>query len=129
MRNKLRMRDFPDRDIDVAMRRLVRLGLLDDTRFSESFVRERVRYRPMGREGLMRELVTRRGVSEEIARKAIAAVMDEEGIEERDLAMSVLRKRGVEDRRKIVDLLRRRGFGQGVISSILEEGPGGHDQR
>lgn len=121
LRKKLKLRDFSGTSIDRALTRLVRLGLLDDSRFSEAFVREKIRHKPLGRNGLLMELVLKRGVPEDVANRAIVSVMDEEKVEEVELARSIVRKRDIESRTDIARTLRRRGFDEGIISAVIEE--------
>ena len=114
-------RDFPGEAIGTVLSRLRRVGLLDDARFSEAFVRERVRNRPMGRNGLFRELL-RRGVAEDIALDAIRSVLECEKVDEEDLARKLMLKRHRGGIKNIAALLRRRGFSGDIIRKILENG-------
>lgn len=121
LRRKLKSRDFPGAIIDRVLTRLERLELIDDARFSEAYVREKVRYKPLGRKRLLMELVMKRGVPEDIANRAIVSVMAEEKVEEDELARSIIRKRDVENRNDIARILRQRGFDEGIISVVMEE--------
>ncbi len=67
------------------------------------------------------ELVLKRGVPEDVANRAIVSVMDEEKVEEVELARSIVRKRDIESRTDIARTLRRRGFDEGIISAVIEE--------
>jgi len=121
LRKKLKMREFPGAAVERVVTRLVRLELLDDSRFSEAFVREKVRYKPLGRKRLLMELVVKRGVQEDVANGAIASVMNEENVEEDELARTIIRKRHIESRADIARILRRRGFDEGTIFAVMEE--------
>jgi regulatory protein len=118
IRRKLGQRGFVPEEVDAVVARLRRAGFLDDVRFAEAFVRERVLRRPMGRRGLLREL-GRRGVSEEAAGAAIRAVWEEEGVDEAELVRRVLRRGSVV--RDVRALLRRRGFDGDVVRMVLAE--------
>lgn len=121
VRRKLGQRGFLRDEIDAVIGRLRAARLLDDARFAEAFVRERVLHRPMGSRGLLRELA-RRGVAEETAGAVIRGVMEEEDVDECELARRALaRSGGVRDLRA---LLRRRGFGGEVIRTVMEERDG-----
>lgn len=121
VRRKLGQRGFLRDEIDAVIARLRAARLLDDARFAEAFVRERVLHRPMGSRGLLRELA-RRGVAEETAGAVIRGVMEEEDVDECELARRALaRSGGVRDLRA---LLRRRGFGGEVIRTVMEERDG-----
>jgi regulatory protein len=120
LRRKLNKRGFPGEIIGSVLSKLTRTGLLDDARFSSAFVREKVNYKQMGRKGLFSEL-RKRGVGEDIAGGAIAAVMEEEGVDERDLALKLLERRGKSQRKKNEGLLRRRGFDDNIIREILTD--------
>jgi len=113
-------RGFPVEVIGSVLSKLTRNGLLDDTRFSAAFVREKVQYKQMGRKGLFSEL-RKRGVDEDIAGCAIADVMKEEGVDERDLALRLIERKGESPRKKIEGLLRRRGFDENIIREILTD--------
>ena len=121
LRKKLKMRDFSGAAVERVVTRLVRLELLDDSRFAEAFVREKVRYKPLGRKRLLMELVMKRGVQEDVANRAIGSVMEEENVEEDELARTIIRKRHIESRTDIARILRRRGFDEGTIFTGLEE--------
>jgi regulatory protein len=120
LRRKLKQRGFSEEIIRSVVRRLARARLLDDARFAEMFVREKVLQRPMGRQGLLRELA-RRGVDGDVAGRALCKVLEEAGVDEADLARKVLdrvRGGGVRDVR---GLLRRRGFDADVIRVVFDE--------
>lgn len=128
LRRKLMKRGFPAAAIRAALSRLIRAELLDDLRFSQAFVRERMKRRPMGRQGLLHELL-KRGVDEDAAKEAIAFVMEEEGTDEVELARRALRGGRNRTVKSIQNLLRRRGFDSEVIRIIMSSGDMEHDQR
>ncbi len=118
LRRKLDRKGFPCEVIRSVLVKLLRTGMLDDARFSSAFVSEKVRNKPMGSKGLLMEL-RKRGVEEDVARDAIATVMEEEGVDERELARRVLARRGEVRKMKSEGLLRRRGFDENTIREIL----------
>jgi regulatory protein len=121
LKRKLTRRDFSQEAIRTTLEKLSGSGLLDDSRFSEAYVREKVRSKPMGRKRLFLEL-TKRGISEDVAWSAIGNVMNEEEVDEEDLARAIRMKRLSEEPGKLAGVLRRRGFGEHVIRKVLEEG-------
>jgi len=121
LRKKLTNRNFPGTVIEVVLSKLRRGGLLDDSRFSEAFVRDRVRNKPTGRLGLVRELL-KRGVSEDIVQDAIGKVLDEEEVDEEEIARKLVEKKQRGGVKNIGDMLRRRGFAGDIIRKILEDG-------
>lgn len=121
IRRKLERRGFTPEEIHGVVARLRGARLLDDARFAEAFVRERVLHRPMGPRGLLREL-SRRGIAEEEAREVVRAVMEAEGVDECELARRALARAG--GARDLRALLRRRGFGGEVVRMVMEERDG-----
>ncbi|HSH44921.1 MAG TPA: RecX family transcriptional regulator, partial [Longimicrobiales bacterium] len=111
-------------------------GYLDDDAFAQAFVRDRLRLRPRGRLGLIREL-RRKGVDEDVAERAVGDVMAEEDVDERTLAAEaaeawarknrrVLRRAGRsrEDRlranRRLYGHLARRGFAPDAVRAAID---------
>jgi regulatory protein len=121
LRQKLMKRDFPGAAIEAVLSKLRRDRLLDDSMFSKAFVRGRVRNKPMGRMGLVRELL-KRGVSEDIVQDAIGKVLDEEEVDEEEIARKLAEKKHRGGVKNIGDMLRRRGFAGDIIRKILEDG-------
>lgn len=111
-------------------------GYVDDVAFAEAFVRDRIRLRPRGRVGLLREL-GRKGVDPVAAEAAIAAAMGEEDVDERGLARDAAeawarrnrsavrdargddRDRWLRARRRLYAHLARRGFAPDAVSAAV----------
>jgi len=112
--------------VNELLAELSRRGLIDDTKFAQAWVRGRQALRPSGAVRLRYEL-TRKGVSREIIDRAIAAVMEEQGNSELELAQAVARVRGDRYRglprevagRRLGTYLQRRGFSADVIAKVL----------
>ena len=113
---------------EVAERVLGRfdeIGLIDDAAFAEMWVRSRHTYQGMGRRALSVEL-RRKGVSDEVAAEAVAAVDDES---EEQRARELVRKRlrtlgGVDEQariRRLVGVLARKGYPQGLAFRVVRE--------
>lgn len=127
LRRRLRQKEFPDEVVEACVTELVDRGLVDDSSFAESFVRDRVRFRPRGARRLAQELRAK-GVDAETAAEAIEEVLQREERSELDLAREVVAKwarRSGEDslraRRRLYGFLARRGFGGEVVRQIMEE--------
>ncbi|HET6781456.1 MAG TPA: regulatory protein RecX [bacterium] len=123
---RLQRRGIPDGIVNDLLAQLSQRGLIDDTKFAQAWVRGRQALRPSGAVRLRYEL-TRKGVSREIIDRAIAAVMEEQGDSEFEVARAVARDRGdryrglprqVADRR-LSAYLQRRGFSADVIARVL----------
>lgn len=104
---------------------LAREGWIDDSRFAQAWVRDRLALRPSGRRRLRAELLFR-GISPTIADDAIASMLTPEGEEDLALAQARARFRRIQGlpppiaRRRLVGWLRRRGFGSSAISRVLK---------
>lgn len=127
LRRRLLQKEFTPEVADACVAELVERGLVDDGSFAESFVRDRVRFRPRGRRRLVQELRAK-GVDAETAHDAIAEVMEVEEVSEVDLAREALGRwapRPGEDRqrarRRLYGFLARRGFGAETIRTLMEE--------
>ncbi len=75
--------------IDVAAD-LAEAGLIDDAAYAENYVRGRIARRPRGTRALVLEL-RKRLVAEHVAEAAVERVLEQEGLEERELARQATR--------------------------------------
>jgi regulatory protein len=117
--------------IDTVLERLGEVGLVDDRKFAEAFLRDRLRFRPRSRAVLASEL-RRRGVGAEEIEQAIEALDGELGDRaDLELARALLARRGARlerldperRRQRAIALLRRNGFSWEVIHEALTAGP------
>jgi regulatory protein len=116
MVKKLDGRGFQRSVIDLTLKALTDLKLIDDVDFAHRFAREKMRLRPMGRAMLARDL-KKRGIADE---DLIQEVLDEafSGVDTEELALDLLRGRksryaGLERRKalsRMYGFLGRRGF-------------------
>jgi regulatory protein len=120
-------KDFPPDVAEECVAALAAAGLVDDTLFAESFIRDRINFRPRGRAGLARELRAK-GVDAETAHAAIGEVLEGEDVSEIDLAREVASRfavRAGEDplraRRRLYGRLARRGFSGDTARRVMEE--------
>lgn len=115
IRTRLLNRQFDEAIVEAVIRDLKRLRLVDDAAFAREYVEEQMRQKPMGRDRLQAELVSK-GVSDEIA----AGIVDEAmvGFDPMEAAVRALRgKLRSYERlepevalRRMVSFLRGRGF-------------------
>ena len=121
---KLRSRGRQDEVIDQVLDRLERAGLIDDGRFAQLWIDERLRKRPAGLSLLRREL-RQKGIDAEIIETALEESASSG--EEADRAYEALRRQSHRyarlDRdaahRRMVAFLGRRGFGQDVVYQVV----------
>jgi len=119
----LRQKSFPDGVAEEALAKLENMGLVND----ELFARDRARsllQRHVGRQGLLYRL-RQSGVSDEVAREAVAEAL--EGTDDTERALEALATRlrkwqtlpADKCRAKAYAYLARRGFDSETISSAL----------
>ncbi len=138
LRRRLRQKGFRPARIDLCLDRLEERGLIDDASVAAAFVRDRLRHRPKGRSALTAELRTK-GISPELAHRAIDGVFDSERTSDQDLARAAVEKwvarqnRAVLEalvddtwsdekqkvRRRLTSWLARRGFGGGTRNDAV----------
>ncbi len=92
LRNKLLSKKYPAEAITAALDKLSSWHYLDDDTYTETYVRDRLRFKPRGQQLILRELQLK-GISKELARAKIAKVMQAEKLDERGLAEKVLQKK------------------------------------
>ena len=139
LKDRLRRKDFPAGVVTDCLDALEAAGWLDDAAFARSMVRDRLRLRPRG-PGRMTQELRAKGVSEEIARAAVAGVFDDEDVSVPDLALEVaqgwLRRQPAaakdallsrdfsperdKARRRFFAFLARRGFAGTVARTALD---------
>jgi len=139
LRRRLVGKGFRPARVDPCLARLEERGLLDDAAVAASFVRDRIRHRPRGRSRLVQELRAK-GVPDTLATTAVDAVMEDEALEEAELAKRVaegwLRRQGPRTRqvlsagrhgperekarRRLYQYLARRGFAGPALSAALD---------
>jgi regulatory protein len=111
VRQRLKKNGAAEAQIEGALARLRRAGLLDDKAFAAYWVENRTTFRPKSRRALQGEL-RRKGVKPEAAARATA------GTDDAALAYAVAAKRAPrlkalpapEQQRKLTEFLLRRGF-------------------
>ena len=119
VRQQLESQDLSEQAIQDAVERLARNGLLDDSRFANTWVENRSEFRPRGRRALAFEL-RRLGVSPQVIESSL------EGIDENELAyqagLKQVRKyqrlEWQDFRQKMIAFLARRGFSYEVSNPV-----------
>ena len=120
IRQRLRKHGASEAEIDGALERLRRAGLVDDGAFAGYWVDNRQSFRPRSKRALRAEL-KRKGVPEAELAAALGSVNDGEAAF-RLAARRAPRLKGLEPsefRRKLSDFLARRGFEYQTISEAV----------
>jgi regulatory protein len=131
LRRKLSAKDFDRDTIRETIERLTAEKWIDDQRFSEAFVRSRMR-KGVGPLRIRREL-TAAGVSDDAAHGALQSNRDEDAEREAATALAnrrvsqLVRRRGVEylvsreGRSALHAFLHRQGFDSALIDEVVRE--------
>jgi regulatory protein len=121
LRRRLLRQDFEPEITDACLAELRERGLLNDADFAAAWVRDRLRFRPRGRKGLLAELRAK-GVDAATAGAAIDEVLESDPDAEATLARAAAAKwrprpgeEPVRARRRIEHFLARRGFAADVV--------------
>ncbi len=88
LRRRLRQKGFRPARIDPCLDRLEERGFIDDEAVAAAFVRDRLRHRPRGKARLSSEL-REKGLTSEVAERAIQQVFDDEKVTDHELAQEV----------------------------------------
>jgi regulatory protein len=125
LRERLLRKGYPETAVAEAVDRLIARGLIDDARAAGARARLGVAVHRRGRARILRE-VKSLGVSDETARRAVAAAFDDVD-EDRMIAEALRRKlRGAaipedpRDRQRLYGWLLRRGFESHRIQRVLK---------
>jgi regulatory protein len=124
IRRKLEQRGHGADHIDAAVSCLTELGILDDRRFAERWIRSRLYRDALSPLGLVKGLC-RRGIDRNIAREARKATLDFE--KETELLGRFIAKKypaldcGSRDARFLRALLKREGFSPPVLERYWDE--------
>ncbi len=106
------------------LEKLTNLELLDDEKFANWWVEQRLSFKPRGERVLMAEL-RQKGIDKGVAE----SVINKADINEEKIAKLVLEKKaykwdkyeGFEKRKKLSDFLARKGFGWATINKVVKE--------
>jgi len=123
LRTRLMRKGFEPETIDAALAKLTDVGYLNDERFAELWIENRLAHRPRGKRMLEQEL-RQKGIDRQIVDETVSGME----IDDRTAALEVARKRlksvqslpPDEQKKKLTGILARRGFDFGVIRTTLE---------
>jgi regulatory protein len=123
LRTRLQRKGFEALTIDAALQRLSDYGYLNDERFAELWIENRLAHRPRGKRMLEQEL-RQKGIDREIVQETVAGME----IDDRAAALALANKRlnsvrnqpPDEQKKKLTGILARRGFDYGTIRATLE---------
>jgi regulatory protein len=126
LRRALIKKGEPVADVDSAIERLRRAGLLDDASYARQLARSKALGAGQSRRRIAQELA-RRGVARSVGDEAIAAVFDEEVVDEDGNIERVARKKmktlakldSQVQRRRLYAFLARRGYDVDAINEVL----------
>jgi regulatory protein len=127
LRGRLREKGYDEDVVEECVAHLAERGLVDDASFAESFIRDRLRFRPRGPQRLLQELRSK-GVDWDTARTTVNEVWEQEEVSEAELARRVAAKwsprageTSLRARRRLYNLLARRGFSADTIREVVDE--------
>ena len=117
----------PQPDVDDAIARLQRSGVLDDVAYARQFARSKALGAGLSRRRLQQEL-TKRGVAREVSDAAIDEVFEEEGVDDSASIERVARKKlktldkldVPTQRRRLYAFLARRGYDSDDIANVTQ---------
>jgi regulatory protein len=127
LRRLLIQKGEPQADVDDAIARLLRSGLLDDATYARQFARSKALGAGLSRRRLQQEL-TKRGVAREVSDAAIDEVLEEEGVDDNASIERIARKKlktlakldVPTQRRRLYAFLARRGFESDDIANVTQ---------
>ncbi len=130
IRRRLAQKQISESATDGAVSRLREVGLLDDRRFAEQWVEERLRLRPRGRRVLRLELLAK-GVASELVEEVLARDLAEERHAAAIAEKAMRRMKSLEPRlarRRLAAMLARRGYGYEVAGPAIRRAMAGGDE-
>ncbi len=126
VRDYLRRKNISAESIEHVISELREKGKIDDTRFAQLFIKDRLKLKPAGPLKLMAEL-KQKGVADHIIESAITPVRQHDT--QKNLALKLARKkmpllarydRG-KQRQKLSSFLRQKGFEPLVIAEVMRQ--------
>lgn len=123
LRTRLVRKGFEPETIDIALEKLAAWGYLNDERFAELWIENRLSHRPRGKRMLEQEL-RQKGVDRAIVQDTVASMEIDDRAAALDLANKRLRSvQGLpadEQKKKLTGILARRGFDYSTIRATVE---------
>ena len=125
---RLEQKNFEKETIKQVLEELDRYGYTDDEKFAESYINDRVNFRPCGRAAIEMGL-RKKGIAENIINDKIDGLMNEEkelklakNLAERKLKTIGKNTGEREIRQKIASYLKSKGYSFDIINRIIENG-------
>ncbi len=123
LRTRLQRKGFAPERIDAALVKLAGYGYLNDERFAELWIENRLAHRPRGKRMLEQEL-RQKGIDRQIVDETVSSMEIDDHTAALELATKKLRSvHGLpldEQKKKLTGVLARKGFDYGVIRTTLE---------
>lgn len=132
LRRRLVLKGEPPELADLAIVRLLELGLLNDAEYARQIAHSKASSQGHSRRRLQQELF-RRGVARDVADEAISNVMEDDSIDSEAIIEKIARRKArslaklepAARRRRLYDFLARRGYDhddiQRAIATVLAE--------
>ncbi|MDD3190697.1 MAG: regulatory protein RecX [Candidatus Pacebacteria bacterium] len=125
IRQRLKDKGFDKPLIEETVEELYRFKYLNDEAFAESYINDRINFRPAGKFVIRNEL-KKRGVSEKIIEEKLEELLSDE--KELEMAGNLLQKKiriihskdPQKIRGKVLYFLKSRGFSQNTISQAMQ---------
>jgi regulatory protein len=124
VRRRLARSGYESEIVEAVIENLVRVGFLNDERFSADWVENRSAKKGLGRIRLESEL-RRKGISADTSREAVGQIDRESELE---TALAVARKRLTEpesadpsEKRRLAAFLQRRGYNWETVQQVFEK--------
>ena len=126
LHRKLIQKEYMVADADDAIRRLVANGLLDDAKYAEQYARSKMLATGASKRRVAQDLY-RKGIKADVSSAAIAAVVEDEGIDIEGMIERVARKKLAQLgdleplvlRRRLFGFLARRGYDVDEIKRVV----------
>jgi regulatory protein len=123
LRIRLVRKGFEPETIDAALAKLTEYGYLNDERFAELWIENRLAHRPRGKRMLEQEL-RQKGIDRQIVDETVAGLAIDDNAAAIELAQKRLKSvQGLpieEQKKKLTGILARKGFDFGVIRTTLQ---------
>ena len=126
MRTKLKQVGFEEKIIDLVVKDLKRLKLIDDEKFAMAFAKSKLITRPMG-EFLLKQELVQKGISRELIEKTVEQIYEKNDPLNVALELAHKRKKLVTNldelkaKKRVSDFLLRRGFSWDIVSQVIEQ--------
>ncbi|WP_416198449.1 MAG: Regulatory protein RecX [Sporanaerobacter sp.] len=124
IRNSMNSKGYSQDTIDNTIKFLKEQELIDDRRFAESFIKDKINFRDWGSYRLKQELFLK-GISKDIVDDIIEEYCDDEFERAMNLASKKITSYKNEDKntiyRKLGGYLQRKGYSYDVVSKVLKE--------